>query len=250
MALCVAAQYFMGFKGGEELQSFRQHFKDVNAGLLCHPLDLPWKAFSKAKRARAAIVSQIARLIRLRKTSLSKSGEEEENFPDMVLRARKAGKDFCLSDEEIADNLMGFLTGGYDTTAFALATILKHLSLSPHVLQRLRKDCEKLRDGKKEGEPLTWNEIKGVEYLRNAITEGLRLVPPVIGGFKQAKIDVVYGGYTIPKGWKADNQATKRITFRIQKSLLQIASMNDMNHFPASRLAREIEYAQEMSLQR
>lgn len=30
----------------------------------------------------------------------------------------------------------------------------------------------------------------------------MRIVPPVIGGFKQAKVDVVYGGYTIPKGWK------------------------------------------------
>ncbi|GLJ20725.1 hypothetical protein SUGI_0377520 [Cryptomeria japonica] len=202
MTLCVAAEYFIGLKAGDGLESFRRHFHDFNAGLLSHPLDLPWTAFGKAKRARAAMVAQIAQLIRLRKTSLSKRGEEEENFLDMVLTAQKAGGDSCLSDEEIADNLMGFFTGGYDTTASALATILKHLSLSPQVLQRLRKDCEKLRDSKKVGEPLTWNEIKGVEYLRHVIAEGMRVVPPVLGGFKQAKIDIVYGGYTIPKGWK------------------------------------------------
>ncbi|GLJ20727.1 hypothetical protein SUGI_0377560 [Cryptomeria japonica] len=202
MTLCVAAEYFLGLKAGEGLESFRRHFHHFNAGLLSHPIDLPWTAFGKAKRARAAIVAQIAQLIHLRKASLSKSGGEEENFLDMVLRTQKAGIDSCLSDAEIADNVMGFFTGGYDTTASALATILKHLSLSPHVLQRLRKDCGKLRDSKKVGEPLTWDEIKGVEYLRNVIAEGMRVVSPVIGGFKQAKVDVVYGGYTIPKGWK------------------------------------------------
>ncbi|XP_057825274.1 cytochrome P450 716B1-like [Cryptomeria japonica] len=120
----------------------------------------------------------------------------------MALEMQKAGRDYYLSDEEIADNLMGFLNAGYGTTASAFATILKLLSLSLHVLQRLRKDCEKLRDSKKLGDPLTWNDIKGVEYLRNVIAEGMRVEPSVIGGFKQTKIDVVYGGYNIPKGWK------------------------------------------------
>ncbi|GLJ20732.1 hypothetical protein SUGI_0377720 [Cryptomeria japonica] len=202
MALCVAAEFFLGLKAGEELERFRVHFNDFYAGLLSHPLDLPWTVFGKAKRARAAIVAQIASKIRLHRSSFSASGEEDENFMGMVLRAQKAGGDFVLNDEEITDNLMGLLTGGYDTTASALATILKYLSLSPWVLRRLRKDCEKLRDSKKEGEPLTWNEIKSVEYMHNVISEGLRIVPPINGAFKQAKMDVVYNGYTIPKGWK------------------------------------------------
>lgn len=139
MALCVATEYFMGLRAGEELESFTQNYYDLNKGLLSHPLDLPWTVFGKAKRARVAIVAQIAKQIHLRKNSLGKRGEEEENFLDMVLRAQKEGGEFCLSDEEIIDNLLGFLIGGFDTTASALATVLKHLSLSPHVLQRLRK---------------------------------------------------------------------------------------------------------------
>ncbi|KAH9288764.1 hypothetical protein KI387_032881, partial [Taxus chinensis] len=63
--------------------------------------------------------------------------------------------------------------------------------------------CEKLRESKKAGEPdLTWSDIKCLDYLRNVISEGLRIVAPINGGFKQTKIDVIYGGYTIPKGWK------------------------------------------------
>ncbi|GLJ20730.1 hypothetical protein SUGI_0377680 [Cryptomeria japonica] len=202
MALCVATEYFMGLRAGEELESFTQNYYDLNKGLLSHPLDLPWTVFGKAKRARVAIVAQIAKQIHLRKNSLGKRGEEEENFLDMVLRAQKEGGEFCLSDEEIIDNLLGFLIGGFDTTASALATVLKHLSLSPHVLQRLRKDCEKLRDSKEVEERLTWNEIKSVKFMSNVVAEGMRIVPPINGGFKEAKIDIPYGGYTIPKGWK------------------------------------------------
>ena len=140
MALCVAADYFMGLKAGEEeLEIFRRRYYELNKGLLSQPLDLPWTVFGKAMRAREAVVAQIAKQIELRKKCLRKSGEEEENFLDMVLRAQKEGGEFCLNDEEIIDNLLGFLIGGFDTTASALATILKHLSLSPHVLQRLRK---------------------------------------------------------------------------------------------------------------
>ncbi|KAH9320713.1 hypothetical protein KI387_015352, partial [Taxus chinensis] len=202
MALCLAADFFMGLKPGKELETFRRHFSDFSAGLLSHPLDLPWTVFGKAKRARAAMVAQIFSQIRLHRTSMHKSGEEGGNFLDMVLGSQEKGGDLRLSEEEIADNLMGLLTGGQDTTASALATILKHLSLSPHLLQRLRKECEKLRDSKEVGEPLTWSELKSVGYLHNVISEGLRMVAPINGGFKKAKVDVVYGGYTIPKGWK------------------------------------------------
>ncbi|GLJ42443.1 hypothetical protein SUGI_0879520 [Cryptomeria japonica] len=163
--------------------------------MLSHPLDLPWTAFGKAKRARAVIVDLIRSKIEMHGNC--KGGEG--SFMDLVL---SAGGEGSLGEEEIADNLIGLFAGGHDTTASALATLLKQLALAPHVLQRLRTDCQKLRDDKKEGEPLTWNDISGLHYLRNVISEGLRIVAPINGGFKQAKTDIVYGDYTIPKGWK------------------------------------------------
>ncbi|GLJ20723.1 hypothetical protein SUGI_0377480 [Cryptomeria japonica] len=201
MLLSLAADFFMGLKAGEELESFRRNFHDFSAGLLSQPLDLPWTAFAKAKQAREAMIAQFLSLIQLCRSSLDKREEAEDSFISMVLRAQEEGNGVSLSDEETADNLMGLFTGGYDTTASALSTVLRHLSLSPQVLQRLRNDCEKIRENL-GGKNLTWNEIKSMEYLHNVIAEGLRIVAPINGGFKQAKVDVVYGGYTVPKGWK------------------------------------------------
>uniref|UniRef100_A0A0D6QWU3 Cytochrome P450 n=1 Tax=Araucaria cunninghamii TaxID=56994 RepID=A0A0D6QWU3_ARACU len=206
MALSVVAEYLMGLKPGEVLEIFRRHFQDYSAGLLSHPLDLPWTVFGKAKRARTFMIAQICAQIKLRQTSTAANcgkADKEDNFLDAILSARKTKSDLSdFSDKEIAENFMGLLVGGQDTTAFALSTILSQLSSTPPSLERLRKECEKLRNMKRPGESLTWNEIKGLSYLRNVISEGLRLVAPVTGGFKQTKVDVVYRGYTIPKGWK------------------------------------------------
>uniref|UniRef100_A0A0D6QVC1 Cytochrome P450 n=1 Tax=Araucaria cunninghamii TaxID=56994 RepID=A0A0D6QVC1_ARACU len=205
MALCVTAAYLIGLKPGDALEAFSRHFRVLNAGLLSHPLDLPWTVFGKAKRARSFVQAQIYAQIQVHRASIqanSKKPEEEGNFLDMILSTGEAGSDLSLSDEEIVDNLTGLLLAGEDTTACALSTIMYHLARSPHLAHRLRKECETLWIMKNPGEPLTWNEIKGLRFLRNVISEGLRIVAPVNGGFKQAKVDVVYGGYTIPKGWK------------------------------------------------
>lgn len=218
LVLRVAAEYLMGLKPGQALEAFKRAYHDFGPGVLSHPLDLPWTVFGKAKRARASLLSQIhAQIhnrIKLLQTQNSKNMNSdkagsvilygEDSFLDIILSARESegSSDLRLSDEEIADNLLALLSAGQDTTASALATIVKYLCITPHVLKRLRKECEKVRDLKKAGESLSWEEIKGIEYLRNVISEGLRIVAPVNGGFKKAKTDIFYGGYTIPKGWK------------------------------------------------
>eukprot|EP00253_Pinus_taeda_P019395 PITA_19395 len=215
LVLCVAADYLMGLKPGEALEGFKRAYQDFGPGVLSHPLDLPWTVFGKAKRARASLLSQIHAQIQNRlklqnRNGIAMDSEEtrtvygEDNFLDMILFAREfeESSDLGLSDEEIADNMIALLSAGQETTASALATIVKYLCITPHVLKKLRRECEKVREQKNAEESLRWEEIKGIEYLRNVISEGLRIVAPVNGGFKRAKTNIFYGGYTIPKGWK------------------------------------------------
>lgn len=215
LVLCVAADYLMGLKPGEALEGFKRAYHDFGPGVLSHPLDLPWTVFGKAKRARASLLSQIHAQIQNRLKLQNRNGIAmdsqktrsvygEDNFLDMILFAREfeESSDLRLSDEEIADNMIALLSAGHETTTSALATIVKYLCITPHVLKKLRRECEKVREQKNGEESLRWEEIKGIDYLRNVISEGLRIVAPVNGGFKRAKTDIFYGGYTIPKGWK------------------------------------------------
>ncbi|KAE8655802.1 ribosomal L1 domain-containing protein 1-like [Hibiscus syriacus] len=55
---------------------------------------------------------------------------------------------------------------------------------------------------KKEGEELTLENVKKMEYSWEAARESMRLFPPIFGSFRKAVADIEYQGFTIPKGWK------------------------------------------------
>jgi cytochrome P450 len=44
-----------------------------------------------------------------------------------------------VTNEEIKDNVLTFLFGGYDTTSSTIAVVLKYLFLNPHCLQKVIK---------------------------------------------------------------------------------------------------------------
>ncbi|KAH9299006.1 hypothetical protein KI387_030688, partial [Taxus chinensis] len=55
---------------------------------------------------------------------------------------------------------------------------------------------------KKDGEEISWKDLKAMKFTWQAAQETLRMFPPVYGIFRMALTDIHYDGYTIPKGWK------------------------------------------------
>ncbi|KAH9299016.1 hypothetical protein KI387_030698, partial [Taxus chinensis] len=55
---------------------------------------------------------------------------------------------------------------------------------------------------KKDGEEISWKDLKSMRYTWQVVQETMRMFPPVYGNFRKALTDIHYEGYTIPKGWK------------------------------------------------
>lgn len=66
----------------------------------------------------------------------------------------------------------------------------------------MNAEQEEIAASKREGEYLQWEDIQKMKYSWNVVSETLRLWPPVLGAFREALVDIKYGGYDIPKGWK------------------------------------------------
>ncbi|KAH9297176.1 hypothetical protein KI387_028858, partial [Taxus chinensis] len=56
--------------------------------------------------------------------------------------------------------------------------------------------------GKKEGEEISWKDLRSMKYTWQAIQETLRIYTQVAGIFRKAMTDIHYDGHTIPKGWQ------------------------------------------------
>ena len=59
-----------------------------------------------------------------------------------------------------------------------------------------------IAESKKPGELLNWDDIQKMKYSWNVACEVMRLAPPLQGSFREAINDLVFSGFSIPKGWK------------------------------------------------
>lgn len=69
-----------------------------------------------------------------------------------------------LNNEEKVSIVMDLLFAGYETTAGLLCLLLYYLAQAPKALEQLKEEHQALRTRKKDGEPLTWEDIQQLEF--------------------------------------------------------------------------------------
>lgn len=117
--------------------------------------------------------------------------------------AAKEGRAPQYRKRAIADEFLGFMTAGYDTSATTISWGLKLLTDNPTIQSRLR---EKLRsafpEAAKEGRTLTYAELRdtSIPYLDATVDEVLRHANTIAFVARQALQDTTVLGHKIPKG--------------------------------------------------
>jgi len=92
------------------------------------------------------------------------------------------------------DHIVFFMMAAHDTTTSALTSLFYQLSLAADWQERLREESRSVSG------PLDLEKLRGLETLRWAIAETLRLHPPLVVIPRKTVDEVEFAGHRIPSG--------------------------------------------------
>ncbi|CAK8542990.1 unnamed protein product [Lathyrus sativus] len=139
-------------------------------------------------------------------------------FADEIIRSRMEAKEGPTKGEDLLsrfisteeaspeflrDIVISFILAGRDTTSSALSWFFWILSSRTDVKEKIIKEIETVRSrSESKTASFGYEELKEMQYLHAAITEAMRLYPPVPVDTKAClNDDVLPDGTRIPKGW-------------------------------------------------
>ncbi|GLJ43136.1 hypothetical protein SUGI_0895310 [Cryptomeria japonica] len=199
----VAASLFFDISDDSERTRIRHLLDTIVAGCLSIPLDFPGTRFRRALEAHSIMDRILSSLIDKKRIELQGTGRATSHQDLLsVLITYKDERGNPLTDKEIIDNFNSLLHASYDTTVSALTLLFKLLSSNPDCYEEVVQEQMAIVTNKKDGEEISWEDLKDMKYTWQALQETLRMNPPLFGSFREAITDIDYKGYTIPKGWK------------------------------------------------
>ncbi|ONK78491.1 uncharacterized protein A4U43_C02F19320 [Asparagus officinalis] len=115
-------------------------------------------------------------IIKTRKAKLEENQEEE--IEEDLLSRFASYKD--TTEELLRDNVVGFILAGRETTSSALTWFFWVLSSRPDVENKILGEIKSIRSTYQSPDgTFSFDELREMNYLHAAITESLRLYPPV-----------------------------------------------------------------------
>ncbi|EYU29121.1 hypothetical protein ABFS82_05G118700 [Erythranthe guttata] len=173
-------------------EDLKECYYSLEKGYNSMPINFPGTLFHKAMKARKELSKILAKILSLRR-------QMKMNHTDLLGSFMEDSEG--LTDEQIADNIIGVIFAARDTTASVLTWIVKYLAENPSVLQAVTEEQEELKKNKEEN-GLNWADTKKMPITTRVIQETLRAASILSFTFREAVEDVEFNGYLIPKGWK------------------------------------------------
>ncbi len=164
------------------------------------PLFFPTPGNLRIRRELGFVDAFVASEVQKRRDS----GGVHGDLLDMLLEAKEGP----LDARELRDEIVTMFVAGHETTANVLTWCLYLLSTHADVERRVRDELDRVLGGRSA----TYEDVPRLTYLKQVVSETMRLYPAVwaIGRFVQEE-DVV-GGFAISKG--ADVTLSPYVTHR------------------------------------
>jgi cytochrome P450 len=124
---------------------------------------------------------------------------DHEDPPRDVITAlieAKADPDIELSENELIDQTVLFMTGGQETTALTIAYAFYWLSQNPEAKERVRAEAKDVLDGGRPG----WADLSELTYTERVVRETLRLTPAAWNVSREPREPVTLAGTQLDAG--------------------------------------------------
>lgn len=148
--------------------------------LVNFPLALPGTKVYKAIQARKSAMYWLELAAKRSKIAMAEGGEPECMLDEWITiladESYKGRKEF--SDTEMAMVILSFLFASQDAMSSGLIYAFQHLADHPEVMQKVRDEQERVRQGNYEA-PLTLDMLDEMPYLQATVKESMRVKPPV-----------------------------------------------------------------------
>lgn len=183
LTMRIAARSIVGVSIEVEAVAINQHFANMLGGMAgilpAAPGSRKWKGLRSQLWMKEFFQSKIK--------------QRREQLGDDIFSCL-CREDVALTDEEIVDNVIGMLAASYETTASAIAMMLRSLAATPEWQHRLRAELSPLL----EPGGMTWERIRSCEQTEWVFKETLRLYTPLSYFPRQSIEDLQLAGYAIP----------------------------------------------------
>ncbi|XP_020102174.1 cytochrome P450 94B3-like [Ananas comosus] len=127
--------------------------------------------------------------------------EKDSDRGDDILSRFTSNEDH--TNETLRDIMISFLLAGRETTSSALTWFFWITSTRPDVEKKILEEIRAVRAANpNSGETFSFDELREMHYLHAAISESMRLHPPVpVGTLLCKEDDVLPDGTFVGKGW-------------------------------------------------
>lgn len=125
----------------------------------------------------------------------------QEDPPDESNRSLLDGylRNSNLNLQDIVGMAADLLLAGMDTTSYATAFLLYHISSNPDVQEKIYEECKVVVPQKEDGNIEPAVLASKAPYVKAVLKESLRLNPIAIGVGRILNQDMVLSGYKVPK---------------------------------------------------
>ncbi|ESW24503.1 hypothetical protein PHAVU_004G136300 [Phaseolus vulgaris] len=191
VAIHLMVNQLLGVSSESQVSELAQLFSDFVDGCLSIPINIPGYAYHTAMKARENIISKINKIIE----------EHRQNGAPMEGNGvlGRLLEEESLPDDAVADFIINLLFAGNETTTKTMLFAVYFLTQCPRAMKQLLDEHGSLRSNSGD-ELLTWQDYKAMPFTQCVIDETLRLGGIAIWLMREAKEDVQYQDFVIPKG--------------------------------------------------